>query len=129
MEDDEIRRALDRHWTASDKCDYEAEHEIYDEDAVLEYPQSGARIHGGHNIQLARMAQLSVKHFLIRMILGSKTLLVTEYIIQYNGVPSYTVSIMEFCDGTVMGETQYFGEPFKPSPSRARWVEPIEQSI
>ena len=46
MEDREIRAALDRHWAASDANDLEGEHQIYREDAVLEYPQSGERIRG-----------------------------------------------------------------------------------
>ena len=46
MEDPEIRAALDRHWAASDANDFEGEHQIYAEDAVLEYPQSGERIRG-----------------------------------------------------------------------------------
>jgi len=37
----EIRATLDRHWATSDADDFEAEHQIYQEDAVLEYPQSG----------------------------------------------------------------------------------------
>jgi hypothetical protein len=43
MNDQEIRAALDRHWAASDANDFETEHAIYREDAVLEYPQSGER--------------------------------------------------------------------------------------
>lgn len=43
-EDQTIRAALDRHWAASNANDFEAEHEIYRDDAVLEYPQSGERI-------------------------------------------------------------------------------------
>jgi hypothetical protein len=33
------------------------------------------------------------------------------------------VSIMEFRDGKVARETQYFGDAFAPGPSRAQWVE------
>ena len=40
-----------------------------------------------------------------------------------DALPSYTVSIMEFRDGKVARETQYFGDPFEPGPSRAQWVE------
>ena len=57
MEDREIRAALDLHWAASDANDFEVEHQIYREDAVLEYPQSGERIRGRHNIQASRFAQ------------------------------------------------------------------------
>jgi ketosteroid isomerase-like protein len=48
-EDRNIRAALDRHWAASDANDFEAEHEIYHDDAVLEYPQSGERIRAGRD--------------------------------------------------------------------------------
>ena len=41
----------------------------------------------------------------------------------YDGRPSYTVSIMEFLDGKVARETQYFADPVEPGPSRAQWVE------
>ena len=37
-----IRAALDQHWAASDANDFETEHRIYHEDAVLEYPQPGS---------------------------------------------------------------------------------------
>jgi hypothetical protein len=57
MEDQEIRAALDRHWAASDANDFEAEHQIYREDAVLEYPQSGERIRGRRKIRSSRAAQ------------------------------------------------------------------------
>jgi hypothetical protein len=50
MEDREIRAALDRHWAASDTNDFEGEHQIYREDAVLEYPQSSERIRGRRKI-------------------------------------------------------------------------------
>ena len=123
MEDREIRAALDRHWTASDADDFEAEHQIYQEDAVLEYPQSGERIRGRRNILSSRAAQPNRKRFNVRRIIGAGGLWVTEYVLAYDGRPSYTVSIMEFVGGKVARETQYFGDPFGPGPSRAQWVE------
>ena len=123
MEDREIRATLDRHWAASDANDFEAEHQIYREDAVLEYPQSGERIRGRQNIQLSRAAQPNRKRFIVRRIIGAGDLWVTEYVLTYDGRPSYTVSIMEFSDGKVARETQFFGDPFEPGASRARWVE------
>ncbi|ESY87859.1 hypothetical protein X739_07785 [Mesorhizobium sp. LNHC220B00] len=122
MDDREIRAALDRHWAASDAGDFEAEHEIYQEDAVLDYPQSGERIRGRRDIQSSRAAQPDRKRFSVRRITGAGNLLVTEYVLTYDGRPSYTVSIMEFLDGKVARETQYFGDPFEPGASRAQWV-------
>ncbi|TXN22056.1 MULTISPECIES: nuclear transport factor 2 family protein [Methylobacterium] len=123
MDDCEIREALDRHWVASDADDFEAEHAIYREDAVLDYPQSGERIRGRHRIQSSRAAQPNRKRFEIRRISGGGDLWVTEYVLTYDGRPSYTVSIMEFRDGQVARETQYFCDAFEPGPSRAQWVE------
>jgi hypothetical protein len=124
-EDLDIRAALDRHWAASDANDFETEHEIYDDDAVLEYPQSGERIRGRRNIQASRAAQPNQKRFTVRRVLGAGDLWVTEFVLIYDGVPSYTVSIMEFRGARVARETQYFGDPFEPGPSRAQWVERI----
>jgi hypothetical protein len=123
MDNREIRAALDSHWAASDANDLEGEHIIYREDAVLEYPQSGERIRGRQKIRLSRDAQPNRKHFAVRRIVGAGDLWVTEYLLTYDGRPSYTVSIMEFLDGKVARETQYFSDPFEPSPSRAQWVE------
>ena len=69
MDDRPIRAALDRHWAASDASDFEGEHLIYREDAVLEYPQSGERISGRQKIQWSRAAQPNRKRFTVRRIL------------------------------------------------------------
>jgi hypothetical protein len=98
MGDQDIRAALDRHWAASEAGDDDAEDEIYHDDAVLEYPQSGERIRGRLAIRTTR-GLLPNKHFTIRRVLGHGDLWVTEYIISYAGKPSHTVSIMEFRDG------------------------------
>ncbi|MGA7866362.1 MAG: hypothetical protein WCA23_20635 [Stellaceae bacterium] len=67
--------------------------------------------------------QPSRKRFTVRRILGAADLWITEFVITYDARPSYTVSIMEFRDGKVARETQYFCDPFEPGPSRAQWVE------
>jgi hypothetical protein len=90
---------------------------------VLDYPQSGERIRGRHNIQESRTVQPNNKRFTVRRIVGDGDLWVTEFILSYDGKPSYTVSIMEFRDGLVAHETQYFADPFEPGPSRANLVE------
>ena len=121
----DVRAALMEHWAASGANDFATEHQIYCDDAILDYPQSGERIRGRANIQASRTAQPSKKRFEVRRILGSRHLWITEYILYYDEKPFYTVSIMEFRGGKVAHETQYFGEPFAPSASRSRFVEQI----
>ena len=54
MDDQTVRLALERHWNASDAGDFNVEHEIYPEDAVPVYPQSGEQIRcGWRNISQA----------------------------------------------------------------------------
>ncbi len=123
MDDQAVLLALQRHWDASDASDFEAEHDIYRDDAVLEYPQSGERIRGRRNIQESRTVQPNTKRFAVRRMVGGGGLWVTEFTLTYDGIPSYVVSIMEFRDGQVARETQYFADPFEPGPSRAHLVE------
>lgn len=126
MPDDDVRAALQRHWSASDADDFATEHEIYRADAILEYPQSGERIRGRHNIQASREAQPNAKRFTVRRILGAGNLWISELVLKYDEEPFYVVSIMEFEGTEVIRETQYFGEPFAPGPSRAQWVEHMD---
>lgn len=126
MDDRSVRLALERHWEASDANDFDAEHEIYREDAVLDYPQSGERIRGRRNIQESRTVQPNKKRFTVRRVIGSGDLWVTEFVLTYDGRPSYVVSIMEFREAKVAHETQYFADRFDPGPSRAHLVERMD---
>jgi uncharacterized protein DUF1097 len=123
VKDEEIRVLLDRHWQASDAGDFETEHSIYGDEALLEYPQSGELIRGRKNIQMARTLQPNKKRFVVQRVLGANDLWITEYLLTYDGKPSHTVSIMEFSGGKVAHETQYFADSFAPAVSRAQWVE------
>ncbi|HET6555331.1 MAG TPA: nuclear transport factor 2 family protein [Dyella sp.] len=123
METQDIRTAIDRHWVASAAGDLVAEHEIYLDDAVCEYPQSGEIIHGRHNLQALRSHHPDKPSgFEVRRIVGKDNLWVTEYMITYGSKPTYTVSLMEFRDGKVSRETQYFADPFEAPSWRAQWV-------
>src|SRR5579871_5734047 len=109
----EIRESLDAHWRASAAGDPDAEHDIYADDAVCDYPQSGERILGRKNLQALRSHHPGhPSGFAIRRIVGNGDLWITEYTITYQGQVAYTVSIMEFRDGKVVHETQYFADPF-----------------
>jgi hypothetical protein len=126
MDDDDVRAALQRHWAASDANDFTTEHQIYRSDAVLDYPQSGERIRGRANIQASREAQPNAKRFTVRRMLGGGDLWISELVLTYDAQPYYVVSVMEFEGGEVVHETQYFGDPFEPGPSRAQWVERMD---
>jgi ketosteroid isomerase-like protein len=130
MEERQIREALDAHWQASATGDANAEHNIYADDAICDYPQSGERILGRSNLQALRTHHPGKPSgFKVRRIVGSANLWVTEYTIIYQGKPAFTVSIMEFdSNGKVIHETQYFADPFEAPAWRKQWVQQLPNS-
>ena len=123
VSDEETRAKLERHWDTAGDRDQEAAHEIYHEDCVVEWPQSGERVRGKADLQALRTAHPAQLEFNVRRILGGGDLWITEYSISYDGDPVHVVSIMEFRDGLVARETHHFADPFEPPEWRARWVE------
>jgi len=124
IQEREIRAALDAHWRASAAGDADAEHAIYAEDAICDYPQSGERILGRSNLQALRSHHPGKPSgFAVKRILGRGYLWITEYTITYQGRSAYTVSIMEFRNGKVVQETQYFADPFEAPAWRRQWVQ------
>jgi SnoaL-like domain len=114
----DIRARIRQHWEASERGDADLEHAIYAADAILDYPQSGERFSGRSRIQAQRGGHPAERHFTILRILGRGGLWVSECVITYDGVPTYSVSIMEITDGFVTHETQYFADPFPAPASR-----------
>jgi hypothetical protein len=125
--DAETLARIEEHWTASERGDVDTEHAIYAVDAILDYPQSGERFRGRSKIQAQRGGHPADRHFTISRISGAGDLWVSECVITYDGAGTHSVSIMEFVDGFVAHETQYFADPFPAPASRAALAEPSDQ--
>jgi hypothetical protein len=118
------RAAIEEHWRASETGKTEAEHAIYAADAILDYPQSGERFRGRATISSQRGGHPADRHFTVLRITGSGNLWLSECI-TYDGVPTYSISIMEFADEFVVHETQYFADTFSAPPWRTALAEPM----
>ncbi|MCU1481449.1 MAG: hypothetical protein JWQ19_2235 [Subtercola sp.] len=121
--DQAIRAMIEEHWRASERGDIAAEHALYAESAVLDYPQSGERFRGRQTISAQRGGHPADRHFTVLRITGGSDVWVSECIITYDGAPTYSVSIMEFAAGEVTHETQYFADPFDAPESRRALAE------
>jgi hypothetical protein len=119
------RTVIEEHWRASEDGDTEAEHTIYAVDAILDYPQSGERFRGRTIIAAQRGGHPAERHFTVLRISGNGNLWVSECIITYDGVPTYSVSIMEFARELVVHETQYFADTFSGPAWRTALAEPM----
>ena len=118
--------ALDRHWKATVALDLDKAHEIYHDDVIVEFPQSGERISSERNLYELRAHYPAKVTFKIHRVLGEGNLWVTELVITYDERPVNVVTIMEFKDGKVAHETHYYADPFEPPEWRSQWVERIK---
>ena len=132
MDNQEIRATLDRYWEATVALDLERIHEIYHDDVIVEFPQSGELIRGKHNIYELRARYPAKVTYKMLRVRGDGNLWTTEVIVTYDndkGRRVYGVAIMEFRDDKVAHETLYFGYPFEPPGWRSHWVEIIKEPL
>lgn len=121
MDESAIRALLAQHWAAPTSGD------IYVEDVICDFPQSGERIRGRTNLVAQRSAQPdSPRVSKVLRITGSGGVWVSEVVITYDGKPWDTVNIHEFQGDKIFHETQYFSQPFAPAAWRAQWVEHLD---
>jgi hypothetical protein len=120
-----LQQLVELHWRASESGDYVEEHSMYAEQAILDYPQSGERFRGRDVISAQRRENGTDRHFTVQRIVGDGQLWVSECVITYDGVPTLTISVMEFLDDAIIHETQYFADGFDAPASRAELAEPI----
>ncbi|MBA2264469.1 MAG: nuclear transport factor 2 family protein [Chloroflexi bacterium] len=123
MDEAVIREGLIRHWRY-EGIDYDKSHEIYDDDAVLEFPQSGERFVGKENFLTWRRKYPAKLDFRIRRISHDGDLWVTENLLSYDGGPwMFTLNVLQFRDERIAHERLYVMEGFDAAPWRAEWAE------
>jgi ketosteroid isomerase-like protein len=122
MDEHGARAALQHYFDRSAAGDNDGAHEIYHQDAVLEFPQSGERFDGVPNFREWRKDYPAEVEIEIRRVRGGQDVWVAEVAIRYDGGPwNSGVSILEFRGDKVARETIYYAEPFPAPDWRARW--------
>jgi len=120
--DDARRRALIERMWAHVGSDAEISHEIYAEDAVLEFPQSGERFEGLANFKEWRSQYPAGVRLEMTRLQGAGEVWVVEGTISYDeGAPHPTIEVLEFRGDEVIRETIYIAEPWEAPEWRARW--------
>lgn len=118
-----IRDALLRHWKFAG-IDEDQAGQIYADDAILEFPQSGERFVGVDNFQTWRKQYPAKLGFGVRRISHQGDLWVAENLISYDGGPwMFAVSIMRFRGDKVAHERIYVMDGWEAPDWRAPWVE------
>lgn len=102
--------------------DHVGAHEMYADDAVLEFPQSGERFEGVENFREWRAGYPANVDFELRRIRGGGDAWTIEVGVRYDGGPwNFGVSVHEFRDDKIVLETIYYAEPFEAPEWRAKW--------
>ena len=121
LDDEALMAALKRHWDYSG-TDQDVAHEIYHDDAVLEFPQSGERFEGVENFREWRRQYPAGLKFHIRRITHRDDLAVVENLISYDGQPwMFTVNLLEFRDDRVAHERIYIMDGWEAAEWREPW--------
>ena len=122
INDAAIRRALVR-YLANGGEDRDAAHEMYHDDAVLEFPQSGERFVGKQTIRDWREHYPSKTRFNLRRISGEGGTWIAEILISYDGGPwKFGIGLYRFRDDKVAHEAVYVMDGFDAAEWRAPWA-------
>ncbi len=96
--------------------------ELFAEDAVMDWPQSGEQIVGGDNRRAVYAAFPALPRITPRRMLAAGELVIAEATLDYGGPKYHSVFLFEFRDGRIARETAYWADPFVPPPWREQWV-------
>jgi SnoaL-like domain len=114
---DKLRRYFEHSGTDPDSA-----HEIYHDDAVLEFPQSGERFEGVANFKEWRSRYPADVRYRIRRTTAREDFVAVELSLSYDGGPwQYGVQLTEFRDGKVARERIYVTEGWEAPEWRAPW--------
>jgi hypothetical protein len=116
-----VRAMLEQHFEYT-RSDPDRAHEMYHEDAVLEFPQSGERFVGVENFREWRSNYPADTRFEFREVRGREDLWVAELSVTYNERPaSLGISILELRGDKIARESIYVTEGWDPPEWRAQW--------
>ncbi|WP_232481288.1 nuclear transport factor 2 family protein [Arthrobacter sp. YN] len=97
--------------------------ELFHDDAVMHWPQSGEVVRGAENRRAIYSAFPQLPTITPRRLLSGGNLVTAEALLDYGGPAYETVFIFEFRDGRIAKETAYWSEAFQAPEWRAQWVE------
>jgi ketosteroid isomerase-like protein len=125
MGEKENQLAVERYFEAFSNRNFESFGELFHEDAVEEWPQSGEPVRGFANMRSIAENYPGLPTVTVHNIKPAGDLVVAEADFDYSGTLYKTVVIFEFDKGKVRRETAYFAEPFEAPDWRSQWVDRI----
>ena len=124
MNYEQVRDLLIMQWTYTGGPNEDKAAEVYTDETVLEFPQSGERFRGRDNITAWRQQYPARLEFEPRDLRGGGDLWIAETGLRYDGgEPVHVVKILQFRGDKVERETLYFAEAFPAPEWRRPWAD------
>jgi ketosteroid isomerase-like protein len=121
----ENRRVVERLIQCLNDRQVEVMDDLFHDDAVMEWPQSGERVVGADNRRAIYGSFPSLPSINVRRIVSGGDVVVAEASLDYGGPVYQTVFIFELRNGKIATETAYWSESFEAPEWRAQWIERI----
>ncbi|WP_448071589.1 nuclear transport factor 2 family protein [Georgenia yuyongxinii] len=121
---DENRAVIERLVQCLNDKRVEVMDDLFHEDAVMDWPQSGEQVVGGDNRRAVYGAFPGLPTVTPRRMLSAGDLVVLEATLDYDGPVYKSVFVFELREGKIARETAYWAEPFEAPGWRAAWVTP-----
>lgn len=119
---DENRAVIERLVQCLNDKRVEVMDDLFHEDAVMDWPQSGEQVVGGDNRRAVYGAFPGLPTVTPRRMLSAGDLVVLEATLDYDGPVYKSVFVFELREGKIARETAYWAEPFEAPGWRAAWV-------
>jgi ketosteroid isomerase-like protein len=118
--------AVQGYFDALERGDAEKIGSMLTDDFVQDWPQSGERVRGREAcLRIHANYPGGSPTMTVRRITGSGEIWVAESEAAYGTQPVKIVSILEFRNGLLAHQTDYFADPFEAPQWRMQWVERI----
>jgi len=122
----ENRATLDRFVEAMIEGDWDTVDGVIADDGVVDWPQSGERLVGRQAcLNVYRNYPGGSPRYELQRITGGPDIFTVEARGDYSGERVYMTSIIEFRDGKIARQTDYFASPFEAPDWRAQWVQMV----
>lgn len=123
MSEAENRLAIDRFVEQLNAGNVAVMDEVFADDAVISYPQSGEVIHGRANLHSIYAVAPGLPTIAPYRTTSAGEIVVTEAMLDYGGGDTYnTIFVFEFRGGRIARHTSYWSKPFPAPEWRSPWV-------
>lgn len=120
---EENKKVIERLVQCINEKKIEVMDELFHEDAIMDWPQSGEQIIGGENRRAVYKSFPKLPTITPKRIIGAGDLVIAEASLDYGDSKEFkSVFIFEFDAGKIKREIAYWSEPFEAPAWRAKWV-------